>query len=96
MTYPRKSSGVFRATRRDTLALLGEEIERLDGESPTAFPIDVQESALRLTGMLRANARVGALPGAVLSFKSRYRPLRTPPMHTSRNGPTRRRAGRRT
>lgn len=76
VTYPRKSTSVFRATWKDTLDLLGDEIEKIDGESPVVFQIDVQEADLRLDGMLRANARVGALPGVVISFQSKYGPLR--------------------
>jgi hypothetical protein len=75
VTPVRRSSGVFKASWRDTLVLLGDEIEKIDGESPVVFQIDVQEGDIRLDGMLRANARVG-LPGVVVSFQSKYGPLR--------------------
>jgi hypothetical protein len=74
-TPVRRSAHVFKATWRDTLAFLGDEIEKIGGKSPVVFQIDVQESDIRLDGMLRANAKVGH-PGVVISFESKYGPLR--------------------
>lgn len=74
-TSPRRGAHVFKASWRDTLALLGDEIEKIGGEPPVVFQIDVQEGDIRLDGMLRANAKVGH-PGVVVSFQSKFGPLR--------------------
>lgn len=74
-TPVRKGAHTFRASWRDTLVLLGEEIEKIGGQDPVVFQIDVQEGDIRRDGMLRANARVGH-PGVVISFVSKYGPLR--------------------
>jgi hypothetical protein len=76
VTAARKSSGVFQASWDDTLVLLRDEVERLDGEYPIVIQIDVTELDLRQDGMLRSKARVGPNPGAVVSFQSRFGPLR--------------------
>lgn len=75
VTDPRRGSHVFKARWSDTLALLGDEIEKIDGRDPVVFQIDVQEGDIRLDGMLHANAKVGH-PGVVISFDSKYGPLR--------------------
>ena len=74
-TAVRRGAHVFKASWRDTLTFLGDEIEKIGGQSPVVFQIDVQEGDIRLDGMLRANAKVGH-PGVVISFVSRYGPLR--------------------
>ena len=74
-TPVRRGSGVFRASWKDTLAFLGDEIEKIDGEPPVVFQIDVREGDIRADGMLRATAKVGH-PGVVISFVSKYGPLR--------------------
>lgn len=74
-TPVRRGAHVFKASWRDTLLLLGDEIEEIGGESPVVFQIDVTEGDIRLDGMLRANAKVGH-PGVVISFTSKYGPLR--------------------
>lgn len=75
VTRDRRGAHVFKASWADTLTLLRDEIEKIGGKPPVVFQIDVQESDLRLDGMLRANAKVGH-PGAVISFESKYGPLR--------------------
>jgi hypothetical protein len=74
-TANRRSSGVFRATWRDTLTFLGDEIEKIGGRGPVVFQVDAQEGDIRLDGMLRASAKVGH-PGVVISFESDFGPLR--------------------
>jgi len=74
-TYPRRGAHIFRASWQDTLALLEDEIDKINGKPPIVFQVDVQESDLRLDGMLRSNAKVGH-PGVVINFESKYGPLR--------------------
>jgi hypothetical protein len=74
-TKGRRSSSRFRATWQDTLDFLGAEIEKVGGKEPVVIQVDVQEGDIRLDGMLRANAKVGH-PGVVVSFESRFGPLR--------------------
>ncbi|MCW2904123.1 MAG: heat shock protein DnaJ protein [Streptosporangiaceae bacterium] len=74
-THVRRGAHLFRASWDDTLALLSYEIEQLGGEDPAVFQIDVQEADLRRDGMLRTHAKVGH-PGVVVSFVSRFGPLR--------------------
>src|ERR1700722_1202505 len=74
-TGVRRAPHLFRASWEDTLALLSYEIEQLGGQEPAVIQIDIQEGDLRRDGMLRANARVGH-PGVVVSFVSRFGPLR--------------------
>lgn len=71
----RRGAHTFRASWRDTLVFLGEEIEKIGGQDPVVFQIDVQEGDIRRDGMLHANARVGH-PGVIISFVSKYGPLR--------------------
>lgn len=75
VTADRKSSGAFKAHWDDTLVLLGDEIEQLDGEGLVTLQIDVQEMDLRLDGMLKTRANVGPFPGVIVSFQSRFGPL---------------------
>jgi hypothetical protein len=74
-TPVRRGSHIFKASWRDTLTLLADEIDKLDGADPVVFQIDVQEGDLRRDGMLRANAKAGH-PGVVVSFASKFGPLR--------------------
>ena len=74
-TKARRSSAAFRASWKETLELLSDEIEKIGGQSPVVFQIDVTEGDIRMDGMLRANAKVGH-PGVVISFQSKYGPLR--------------------
>jgi hypothetical protein len=76
VTEPRQSSGMFRASWRDTLTLLGDEIDRIGGQPPIVFQVDVTEGDVRLDGMLRANAKMGPSPGVAVSFESQFGPLR--------------------
>jgi hypothetical protein len=75
VTKVRRNSGVFRASWSDTLALLGDEIEKIGGVPPVVLQIDVQEGDIRRDGMVRANAKVGH-PGVAVSFQSKFGPLR--------------------
>lgn len=76
VTECRLSSGTFRASWDATLALLKDETEHLDIEGPIVMQIDVKEADLRADGMLRTRARVGDFPGVIISFQSRFGPLR--------------------
>jgi hypothetical protein len=73
VTSPRRPS-MFKATWSDTLKLLDRETSLL-GATLVVIQIDVTEGDIRRDGMLRANARVGH-PGVVVSFDSKYGPLR--------------------
>jgi hypothetical protein len=72
-TDPRASSSRFRASWDDTVRLLLNEVDQLDG-SLVVIQIDADPSELRRDGMLRARARVG-FPGVKVSFDSRHGPL---------------------
>jgi len=72
----RKSSGVFQAGWEDTLVILQDEIELLDGESPLIFEVDVREQDLRLDGQLKTGCHVGQFPGAAVVFRSKFGQLR--------------------
>jgi hypothetical protein len=74
ITPKRRGSHVFRASWSDTLDLLGYETEKL-GATLVVLQIDADETEIRRDGMLRARAKVGH-PGVVVSFKSKYGPLR--------------------
>lgn len=71
-TYPRRS--LFRAGYQNTLDLLESELDQLGAEH-VVIQLAVEEADLRLDGMLRANTRP-THPGVVVSFDSRYGPLR--------------------
>ena len=75
VTTERKSSSRFRASWKDTLEFLADEIEKIGGRDPVVIQVDVQEGDIRADGMLRANAKVGH-PGVVVSFESSFGPLR--------------------
>lgn len=74
-TYPRRSSGLFRASWADTLKFLAAELDQLDAVEPVVIQVDAREQDIRLDGMLRANAKVGH-PGVAISFQSKYGALR--------------------
>ena len=76
VTGDRKSSGVFQASWDDTLAFLRDEVIKLDGQFPIVIQIDVTEIDVRQDGMLRSRAQVGPHPGVIVSFQSRFGPLR--------------------
>jgi hypothetical protein len=76
VTEARLSSGVFRASWDTTLALLQDELECLGREGPVVLQLDVKQADVRADGMLKARARVGDFPGVVISFTSRFGPLR--------------------
>jgi hypothetical protein len=64
----------FRATWSDTLQLLDAELGYLDARD-VVFEVDVvDESQIRLDGMLRSGAKVES-PAVRLAFDSRYGPL---------------------
>lgn len=73
VTEPRASGNQFRASWADTIRLLLEEVERLDGHL-VVLQVDADPADIRQDGMLRARARVG-FPGVKVSFESRYGPL---------------------
>lgn len=64
----------FKATYEQTLRLLEFELAQLDARN-VVLELDLGESDLRLDGMPRAHAKPGH-PGVVVSFDSRYGPLR--------------------
>jgi hypothetical protein len=73
-TNPRRGSQIFKASWRDTLDLLGDEVGKLGGDL-VVVQVDVREGDIRLDGMLKANAKVGH-PGVAISFESSFGPLR--------------------
>ena len=73
-TNPRRGSHIFKASWRDTLDLLGDEVGKLGGDL-VVMQADVREGDIRQDGMLRANAKVGH-PGVAISFESSFGPLR--------------------
>jgi hypothetical protein len=73
-TDPRRSSGAFRATWDDTVALLGFEAGKLGAEH-VIISVDVLAGQIRRDGMLYSKAQVNH-PGVVVSLQSRFGPLR--------------------
>lgn len=74
VTSPRRSHN-FRATWTDTLDLLDREVRALGCTSEVVLQVDADERAMRLDGGIRADAKV-QYDGIVLSFTSRFGPLR--------------------
>jgi hypothetical protein len=74
-TQRRRGAHLFKASWDGTLDLLATEIGYLDGTEPIVIQVDAPEGMLRRDGMLRARARVSH-PGVVISFGSRFGPLR--------------------
>ena len=72
-TRPREPHA-FRSTWQSTLDLLARETAHL-GTRLVIIQLDVTEGDIRRDGMIRADAKVGH-PGAVVSFESRFGPLR--------------------
>lgn len=71
-----RRQSLFKATWQETLALLFDEVDWLGGTGPVVIQADLEEKDLRLDGGLRANAKVGDFPGVIVSFDSRFGPLR--------------------
>jgi hypothetical protein len=65
----------FRATYPATLELLFREAEYLGAEH-LILQVDIRERDIRTDGLPRANARHGENPGVIISFESRFGPLR--------------------
>src|SRR5258708_11366739 len=65
----------FKAGYQDTLDLLESEISKLGGRH-IVLQVDLAERDIRIDGLPRSNARYGAHPGVVVSFESRFGPLR--------------------
>lgn len=63
----------FRATWSNTLKVLGRELDALKAKD-VVLELDVLESAIRLDGMLYANAKVGS-PAVRIAFESSHGPL---------------------
>jgi hypothetical protein len=70
-----RSPSRFKASYDGTLDLLFAEAEKL-GAKHLVLQVDLQERDIRVDGLPRANARYGSHPGVVVSFESRYGPLR--------------------
>lgn len=70
----RKSQWTFRASYRETLALLEFELDKLDARD-VVIEADFRETDIRVDGWPRANARSGNHPGVRLAFDSRHGPL---------------------
>jgi hypothetical protein len=71
-----RRQSLFKATWQDTLNRLFDEVDWLGGAGPVVIQADLEEKDLRLDGGLRANAKVGDFPGVIVSFDSRFGPLR--------------------
>lgn len=63
----------FDTTWSKTLQLLGREIDMLDGRD-VVIEVDVPERAIRLDGMLRADAKANS-PAVVVAFESKHGPM---------------------
>jgi hypothetical protein len=75
-TPPReRTSPKFKARYDATLDLLFAEAEKL-GAKRMVLQVDLQERDIRVDGLPRSNARFGSHPGVVISFESRFGPLR--------------------
>lgn len=71
----RRPGYTFRAGYEDTLDLLFREIGQLDGTN-VVIEVDIAERDIRVDGLPKARARWGSNPGVVVSFASRFGPLR--------------------
>lgn len=69
-----RANSPFKATYDQTLRLLEFELDQLAARN-VVLELDLTEADLRLDGMPRAHAKPGH-PGVVVSFDSRYGPLR--------------------
>lgn len=72
----RPKRSLFRAGYQNTLDLLETELGMLDADH-VVIQLAIEEADLRLDGMLRANTKPDR-PGVILSFDSKYGPLRYP------------------
>lgn len=72
-TKPRRSSGVFRASWEDTIALLSRELELLDART-VVIQVDLSERDLRRDGTPKVHANVDH-PGVRVVFESKHGPL---------------------
>jgi len=75
VTATRRGSHLFRAGWEATLELLEREAYNLGCTGPIVLQVDVQQADIRVGGMLKSRAKVG-FPGVVVSFTSRFGPLR--------------------
>jgi hypothetical protein len=66
---------LFKATHAETIKLLFDEAAKLGAEH-LVLQVDIAERYIRADGMPWANARYGSHPGVIVSFKSRFGPLR--------------------
>lgn len=69
--YSRRSRHAFSSTLRQTLDLLGREIDNLGGSNVIIGTFH-KESEIRLDGWPRSDARVPVHPGVEISFDSRH------------------------
>ncbi|MGH3189992.1 MAG: hypothetical protein ACRDOL_22555 [Streptosporangiaceae bacterium] len=70
-----RRNATFKATYPATLALVFREAEKL-GARELVLQVDISDRWIRTDGLPAANARFGSHPGVVVSFESRYGPLR--------------------
>ena len=75
LTRGQRKVATFRATYPATLELLFREAEKL-GAKHLVLQVDIRERDIRTDGLPRANARHGENPGVIVSFESRFGPLR--------------------
>lgn len=73
--HHRRRDSQFKATYPATLELLFSEAEKLGGKH-LALQVDIAERDIRTDDLPRANARYGTHPGVIISFESRFGPLR--------------------
>ena len=73
-TKPRKTYQ-FRSTWQDTKRLLVNEADLLGAKLVVEFDVVGGESAFRINGELRANAKAGDFPGVRVSMETRHGPL---------------------
>ncbi len=72
--YERQSGLAFKASWSSTLDLLDKELRQLDADT-VIFQIDVREGDIRIDGLPKERAVVSD-PAVVVSFQSKYGPLR--------------------
>lgn len=78
--WPQKRSeyhnwGGFKASHQATLNLLERELDKLDAKN-IVIQIDIEESKIRNDGWPRSDVQRGNFPGVILSFESKFGPLR--------------------
>jgi hypothetical protein len=72
---PQRSYPRFKAAYADTLDLLVAEAGKL-GAKRLVLQVDLADRDIRIDGLPRSNARYGSHPGVIVSFESRFGPLR--------------------